>query len=201
MIAAWYRPCIIYENNKWPSPTWTSMKFNGITIRLEDFLYFRCTAGRDQIVQNLVIANAGISITPSAAPLFSLKRGGDVMTFQTTHFYFNLSFCRLKRILGNLFCKVFNFNIEMMLTLCWCNPAMNNLANLKFRPVNQTLYFYANFDQLPRISPRKDFGSLVGRALDCTAGGRGFDVKWKKKKQECKHTFHYGTIHGEWFLV
>ena len=38
------------------------MKFNGITIRLEDFLYFRSTAGRDQIVQNLVIANAGINI-------------------------------------------------------------------------------------------------------------------------------------------
>ena len=42
---------------------------------------------------------------------------------------------------------------------------MNNLANLKFRPVTQTLYFYADFYQLPRISPRKDFGSLVGRAL------------------------------------
>ena len=88
-----------------------------------------------------------------------------------------------------------------MLALCWCNPAMNNLANLKFRPVTQTLYFYANFYQLPRISPQKDFGSLVGRALDCTAGGRGFDVKWKKKQQECEHTFHYDTIHGEWFLV
>ena len=44
---------------------------------------------------------------------------------------------------------------------------MNNLANLKFRPVNQTLYFYTNFYQLPRISPWQDFGSLVGRALDC----------------------------------
>ena len=65
------------------------MKFNGIKIRLEDFLYFRCTAGWDQIVQNLVIANAGISINPSSAPLFILKRGGDVLTFQTTHFYFN----------------------------------------------------------------------------------------------------------------
>ena len=65
------------------------MKFNGITITLEDFLYFRCTEGQDQIVQNLVIANAGISINPSSAPLFSLKRGGDVLTFQTTHFYLN----------------------------------------------------------------------------------------------------------------
>ena len=37
----------------------------------------------------IVIANAGISINPSSAPLFSLKRGGDVMTFQTTHCYFN----------------------------------------------------------------------------------------------------------------
>ena len=55
----------------------------------KDFLYFRCTAGRDQIGQNLVIANAGVSINPSSAPLFSLKRGGDVLTFQTTHFYFN----------------------------------------------------------------------------------------------------------------
>ena len=65
------------------------MKFNGITIRLEDFFDFRCTAGRDQIVQNLVIANAGININPCSASLFSLKRGGDVLTFQTTHFYFN----------------------------------------------------------------------------------------------------------------
>ena len=65
------------------------MKFNGITIRLEDFLYCRSTAGQDQIVQNLVIANAGINIKPCSASLFSLKRGGDVMTFQTTHFYFN----------------------------------------------------------------------------------------------------------------
>ena len=65
------------------------MKFNDITIRQEDFLYFRCTAGRDQIVQNLVIANTGININPCSASLFSLKRGGDVMTFQTTHCYFN----------------------------------------------------------------------------------------------------------------
>ena len=76
---------------------------------------------------------------------------------------------------------------------------MNNLANLKFRPVNQTLYFYANFYQLPRISPWQDFGSLVGRALDCE--GSMLSEKKKTTKQECKHTFHYGTIHGEWFLV
>ena len=55
------------------------MGINGITIRLEDFLYFRCTAGRDQIVQNLVIANAGININQCSASLFSLKRGGDVI--------------------------------------------------------------------------------------------------------------------------
>ena len=56
---------------------------------------------------------------------------------------------------------------------------MNNLANLKFRPVNQTLYFYANFYQLPRISPWQDFGSLVGRALDY----EGSMLSEKKKNQ------------------
>ena len=59
-------------------------------VRRSDWkIFFYCTAGQDQIVQNLVIANAGININPCSASLFSLKRGGDVMTFQTTHFHFN----------------------------------------------------------------------------------------------------------------
>ena len=77
---------------------------------------------------------------------------------------------------------------------------MNNLTNLKFPQMNQTLYFYTNFYQLPRISPRQDFGSWVGRALGAQQEVAGSMLS-KIKKQECKHTFHYDTIHGEWFLV